>query len=310
MSKLLTLLLTLLISLSLTGCDGATTSDSVVNTVQLISKVESIEPPSKGGCIENTYDFTYDTSGNVIGKVEKNYDGNCELARVEIFTYDISGNTIKVDLSSILGDTNYIFEYQYNAHNHLIKKNKDNDANGTVDEIGTYVNTYDAEGNRLTESVDYTTDGIVDIVTTWTYSEDGTGNPLTKLSGSDIISYVYVYDSNKNKLVEYQTFEGDNSRSRKYVWEYDENNNIIYEASQDGNGSNAWIYSNYIWVKKDVKSDFTLAKSKDNDADGVIDRQFTVTTRDDDNNVTEGRYEESGTLDQIIKIYWSDYTIE
>jgi hypothetical protein len=289
---------------------SSTTVLSFTTSIQLISKAESIEPDSKGGCIENTYEFTYDTSGNVIGQMHKSYDGNCELAIVKIFTYDISGNTIKYDSRSILGDTNYIYEYQYNAHNHLIKKTIDNDANGTVDTTKTLTNTYSSSGNRLTESIDYTTDGIVDIVTTWTYSEDGTGNPLTKLSDSDIISYEYVYDSNKNKLVEYQTFEGDSSRSRKYVWEYDENDNIIYEYSTDGNGINAWIYSNYIWAKKDVKSDFTLAKSTDNNGDGVIDRQFTVTTRDDDNNVTEGRYEESGTLDETIKIYWSDYTIE
>jgi len=312
--------LTLITSITfLTGCGGGggvTSPVLVENTMQLISKVESIEPPSKGGCVENTYDYAYDANGNLIGEIEKTYDGSCELAKLKTYSFDISGNTIRYESESILGDTNYIYESQYNTHNHLIKKNKDNDANGTVDEVVTYVNTYDAGGNRLTESVDWTTDGTVDVITTWRYPS-GSANYMSKSIDSnadgvddDNYNYNYTYDSNNNILTKHKTDASTGSGIYTYTWTYDTNNKVATESyDSDADGDVDRVYSNYVRVKKDVKDEYELAMSKDYDGDGVIDRDLIVTTRDVNNNVTEARFEESGVLDLTLKIYWSEYTI-
>jgi len=295
----------------LTACGGGSSSSS--NSIQLISKIEKIE---SNGCISDTNELSFDTSGNLIEVINNNYNFNdeqsninCGFSSIDIdtLTFDVKGNLIKRSKSRDDGAS--FSEYTYNSYNHKTSRIYDDDADGVVDRIMTYVNTYDSNGNRLTQSTDYTTDGTVDYIVTWTYNEDGTGNPISKYEDFDADGTAsrisnYVYDSNNNKLIE---FVGDST----YIWTYDENNNVtnmFYD--DDGDGVIDRSESNYVWVKADVKQDVSIGNSEDTDGDGIIDLDFIVTTRDSNNNVTEARYEESGVLGETTKIYWSSYVID
>ena len=289
--------------------------------MQLISKVEEIE---SDGCISDTYELSYDTSGNLIKMINNKYNFNdeqsniyCGLSSIDIDTFDVKGNTIKHHDECITCDYgNSIREYTYNSYNHKTSQIDDDDADGVVDKIRTYVNTYDSNGNRLTESTDYTTDGTVDYIVTWTYNEDGTGNPISKSGDSNADGTIdnivnYIYDSNNNKLIEFVDNNADSTWDSMYIWTYDENNNITNEFHDwDADGVMDRIESNFVMVKLDVKQDVSIGNSVDTDGNGIIDRDFIVTTRDSNNNVTEARYEESGVLDETTKIYWSSYVID
>ena len=259
MKKLLCLLLTALLLLSLAGCKTASqdpenpgtseestgsteTGTETADTTESSQNQQEEIPATKIVylCTEETISYTtekggskttrtYDEKGNLLTEFYKSNDGLAGYGSA--FTYDEKGNKLTYKAYDNSGKVVGTEEYTYNEANQLVFQKNRNDDTDPTDHSYTY-----REDGLLAKKV--TTYPETPEYTFWfVYSYDSKGNLVKEewinINNGQALPHShidYTYDENCNKLSEIH------SNGNKTEWTYDDRGNKLSETQYDSDG--------------------------------------------------------------------------
>lgn len=240
---------------------------------------------NSSGTLIESFDYTYDTKGNRL--TEKTKDGTAQ------FTYDKSGQLIKEVRPN--GD---IYEYAYDAvGNRLVKKV----TKGSTVTTDTY--TYDATNqlttiNGTTVAHDKNGNLITDAKRTYVY--DAEDRLIEVKEGTTTIAK-YQYNSNGLRVSK-------TTGSTTIFYIYDENNNVVLEADQNGNILSSYVYDNGnrpLTMTKGGKT-YTFHSNAHGDITTVTDELGTVVATFE-YDVWGNILKESGTFASEVPFRYAGY---
>ena len=258
MKKLLCLLLTALLLLSLAGCKTAsqdpenpgtseestgspeTGTETTDTTEESQDQVDIPATKTLYLCTEETISYTNEAGGS---KITRTYDENSNLLTEfyksndglagygSAFTYDEKGNKLTYKAYDNSGKVVGTEEYTYNEAGQLISQKSRNDDSYPVDSAYTYnengllikkVNTYPENPESAFWFV-YSYDSKGNLVKEeWTNIQGGEKSPHSHID--------FTYDANGNKLSEIH------SNGTKTEWTYDDRGNKLSESQYDSDG--------------------------------------------------------------------------
>ncbi len=240
-----------------------------------------------------TYQYDSDTDGTVEGRKTYVYDADGNLLSEEGYTPDplISGQR-----------SYFLYTYTYDDNGNRVTEERDNDADGAVDERHAYA--YDADGNLLSDEWDYNANGTADNVNIYTYDADG--NILSRENNCDFyggvgVRVTYTYDAEGN-LLELEVDSGCDGVSEGPIvyFTYDDSGNVLTEETDlDGDGTED-IRLTYTYDG----NRHTVIRELDVDGDGIIDLLGrTVYTYDADGNLI--RQQSDSDDPRMAGMYWT-----
>jgi len=156
------------------------------------------------------YRYEYDGDGNLtVESVDEDGDGRPE--RVTRYEYDASRHVIRESVYSGGGELQYTIDYEYDSYGNLVRSGRDNDADGTPEEVETWPYRYetDAQGKLVRRVLD----------------RDGDGRP------EEILDYAYYANGNLATEDHWSTEGAEYERS---TWRYDASGKLTREEWDDG----------------------------------------------------------------------------
>ena len=212
-------------------------SENVLDSSGNIRKTSSYD--ASGNLIwyhEFTYDekgrktsvTAYDGTGNQIEELEITYQNNLPSAGYsynnengdiikQFYTYDDSGNTVRMDEYREDDVLSRYFIYEYDADGNAVREEQYN-GNGNLQSVN--IREFNEQG-KVVRQEDY---GVA---------------PDQTLSLSDY--HLREYDSLGNQI-KYSHYDSDNQLLGYQTWEYGENGNLIRYSQYDSNGQLEWYY--------------------------------------------------------------------
>ena len=196
--------------------------------------------------------YTYDNSGNILYDEWTDCYGYSSSVRSgwKKYEYDANGNKIYYQDSS-----GFIDKWTYDERNNLIYYEGPGEGEGSMSQIYYEKYEYDANGNKIYKETTWFYNGQPTVTTTvWKYDSDGN---LTYYEhnnfGNDPYTdwEKYTYDNSGNVICK-ESLKGrdGNKNINKTIYEYDSNNNLIYEETSYENSFYSNPYKKYKVIMK------------------------------------------------------------
>ena len=205
------------------------TYDEHGNVIRSEGRLEQFDSSEPVTVTISDYRYEYDGSGNITRKsVDEDGDGRAE--RVTRYEYDASGNVIRE--SVYLADkVLYITDYEYDSYGNLVRSARDNDADGTPEEVETWPYQYetDAQGKLVRRVLDRDGDGRPEEILDYTYYANGRLDHEDRLSieGAEYESSTWRYDASGKLTREEWDYGADGVADRITGYAYDACGNLL-----------------------------------------------------------------------------------
>lgn len=280
MKKIIIAILSLTLAFSMTACDKTTAVKPEITTETTTAVSET-----------DASDFEYtrkETSEDENGKFVSYYNDNTLSGNLLVRWegYDTEGNLIWYDT------------YEYDEWENVIKEsNFDGEGNLT-----SYMTSeYNADG-KITSFVYYFGDGTVDNRTTYEYTENGDISKECYYAGKDTLNEYIVYTYNENDDITTCTYyDGEDNFTYGVEWKYDENRNTTEEISTDEDGYQ--VISSF-----EYDDNGNLKYSVTKDGEGVISDEYYYHENGDID--CEWYYEDGAVATIYTHLYDDEYVMQ
>jgi hypothetical protein len=224
------------------------TYDDHGNAIRSEGRLERFDVSEPVTVTLSKYQYEYDGSGNITRK-SFDEDGDGRAERETSYKYDGSGNVIRESVHSG-GNELYITDYEYDSYGNLVRSARDNDADGTPEEVETWPYQYetDAQGKLVRRVLDRDGDGRPEETLDYAYNADGRLDHEDRLSieGAEYESSTWRYDAS-GKLTREEWDDGaDGVADRITGYAYDACGNLLDQSvsREEGNpvSTEHWRY--------------------------------------------------------------------